>query len=82
VYAPVVDPYKPLNTLKPIDEILWSPTELGEGLRSEVDALGPVRRHLVSPNKLHYAHITAWKRAYPRARPRPSYAVLVSVSWR
>lgn len=41
---------------------LWSPSELAEGLRSEVDGLGPVR-HLVSPNKTHHAHITAWKRA-------------------
>jgi len=45
---------------------LWSPIELNEGLRSQIDALGPVR-HLVSPNKLHYAHIGAWKRAYPEA---------------
>lgn len=43
-----------------------SPTEPDEGLRSEVDALGPVV-HLVSPNKIHYAHIAAWKRAYPGA---------------
>lgn len=45
---------------------LWSPTEPAEGLRSEIDALGPVR-HLVSPNRIHYAHIAAWKRAYPEA---------------
>jgi hypothetical protein len=45
---------------------LWSPTEPDEGLRSEIDALGPVR-HLVSPNKIHYAHVAAWKRAYPGA---------------
>jgi hypothetical protein len=35
-------------------------------LRAEIDALGPVR-HLVSPNKIHYAHIAAWKRIYPEA---------------
>jgi len=35
------------------DVFLWSPTELNNGLRSQIDALGPVR-HLVSPNKLHY----------------------------
>jgi hypothetical protein len=46
--------------------LLWSPTEPDEGLRSQIDALGPVR-HLVSPNKLHYAHIAAWKRTYPDA---------------
>lgn len=48
------------------DLFLWSPTELVESLRSQIDALGPVR-HLVSPNKLHYAYIAAWKRAYPEA---------------
>jgi hypothetical protein len=48
------------------DLFLWSPTEPDEGLRKEVDALGPVG-HLVSPNKLHYVHICAWKRAYPEA---------------
>jgi hypothetical protein len=35
-------------------------------LRKEIDALGAVR-HLVSPNKLHYVHVCAWKRAYPEA---------------
>jgi Domain of unknown function (DUF4336) len=48
------------------DLFLWSPTVLVENLRSQIDALGRVR-HLVSPNKLHYAHIPAWKRAYPEA---------------
>jgi hypothetical protein len=45
---------------------LWSPTEPDEDLRSEIDALGPVC-HLVSPNKIHYAHVAPWKRAYPGA---------------
>jgi hypothetical protein len=101
VYAPVVELYEPINTLKPVGEhiwvvdgpivrmafpggsmsfptrmvvvrlangdlFLWSPTEAEEGLRAEIDALGPVR-HLVSPNKIHYAHIAEWKRAYPGA---------------
>ncbi len=48
------------------DLFLWSPTEPEEELRAEIDALGPVC-HLVSPNKLHYVHISAWKRAYPQA---------------
>jgi hypothetical protein len=48
------------------DLFLWSPTEPEEGLREEIDALGPVS-HLVSPNKLHYVHVCAWKRAYPEA---------------
>lgn len=46
---------------------MWSPTEPDGGLRAEIDALGPVR-HLVSPNKIHYAHIAAWKRIYPEAK--------------
>ena len=51
--------------LKSGELFLWSPTELVTGLRSQIDALGPVR-HLVSPNKLHYVHIAAWKAAYPQ----------------
>lgn len=47
---------------------LWchSPVAPDERLFAAVDALGPVG-HLVSPNKLHYAHIAAWKRRYPDA---------------
>jgi hypothetical protein len=48
------------------DLFLWSPIEPDGGLLSQVDALGPVG-HLVSPNKIHYAHIGAWKRWYPEA---------------
>jgi Domain of unknown function (DUF4336) len=48
------------------DLFLWSPIEPDGGLRSRIDALGPVR-HLVSPNKIHYAHIGVWQRAYPEA---------------
>lgn len=47
---------------------LWchSPIAPDEGLFAALDAIGPVR-HLVSPNKLHYAHIAAWKARYPEA---------------
>lgn len=45
---------------------LHSPTALVDSLRAEIDRLGPVR-HLVSPNKIHYASIAAWKAAYPEA---------------
>ncbi len=45
---------------------VWSPTALSPALRARVDALGPVL-HLVSPNRLHYAHVAAWKRAHPDA---------------
>lgn len=48
------------------DLFVWSPVELGNELRAQIDALGPVG-HLVSPNKIHYEHINAWKRAYPEA---------------
>lgn len=48
---------------------LWlhSPTAPSAALRCRVEALGRVA-HLVSPNKLHYTHIAAWKAAYPEAR--------------
>lgn len=49
------------------DMFLWSPTKLDGRLRAQIDALGTVR-HLVSPNKIHYAYVTAWKRAYPEAK--------------
>lgn len=45
---------------------LWSPTAPTPELFAELDALGPVE-HLVSPNRLHYASISAWKQRYPRA---------------
>jgi Domain of unknown function (DUF4336) len=48
------------------DLFLWSPTEPDNGLRDQIDALGPVR-HLISPNKLHYAYIGEWQRVYPEA---------------
>jgi hypothetical protein len=49
------------------DELfVWSPTQLDESLKAQIDALGPVR-HLISPNKLHYANVEQWKRAYPQA---------------
>ncbi|CAN5900481.1 hypothetical protein BH23ACT11_BH23ACT11_02800 [soil metagenome] len=48
------------------DLFVWSPTELDNELRTQIDALGPVR-HLISPNKIHYEHIGVWKQAYPDA---------------
>lgn len=47
---------------------LWvhSPIALSEQLRAQLEPLGPVA-HLVSPNKIHYAHIRAWKEVYPQA---------------
>jgi hypothetical protein len=46
---------------------VWSPIALTPGLKSEIDALGPVV-HLVSPNKLHHLFLGQWKDAYPQAR--------------
>ncbi len=50
------------------DGSLWchSPIAADDALFNAVDALGPVR-HLVSPNKLHYASIATWKARYPNA---------------
>lgn len=48
------------------DLFAWSPVALTPALRDRVDALGPVRQ-LVSPNRIHYAHIAEWKAAYPAA---------------
>lgn len=47
---------------------LWchSPTELTLDLKAQIDSLGSLR-HLISPNKIHYAHIAAWASAYPEA---------------
>ena len=43
-----------------------SPIELTPALKAEIDSLGPVE-HLISPNKIHYAHIQSWVEAYPHA---------------
>lgn len=45
---------------------VWSPVELTERLRREVEALGPVT-HLVSPNKLHHLYLASWRTAFPGA---------------
>ncbi|HEX4693116.1 DUF4336 domain-containing protein [Sphingomonas sp.] len=46
---------------------LWSPVEPTPGLEQQVRALGPVR-HLVSPNKLHYLFLAAWRERFPEGR--------------
>ena len=50
------------------DGNLWchSPTELTPELKAQIDSLGLVR-HLISPNKIHYAHIGSWAKAYPES---------------
>ncbi|MDY7007589.1 MAG: DUF4336 domain-containing protein [Cyanobacteriota bacterium] len=56
---------------------LWchSPIELNPQLKAEIDRLGLVR-HLISPNKIHYAHIHNWAKAYPEATAWASPGVL------
>jgi hypothetical protein len=46
---------------------IWSPIQLPDGLRTEVDALGQVR-HIIAPNSLHHLFLPEWKRAYPDAK--------------
>jgi uncharacterized protein DUF4336 len=46
---------------------IWSPTQLTDRLRAEVDAVGQVR-HIVAPNSLHHLFLREWKRAYPGAK--------------
>ena len=46
---------------------IWSPIQLTDILRAEVDALGQVR-HIVAPNSLHHLFLPEWKDAYPGAK--------------
>ncbi|MDM9383925.1 DUF4336 domain-containing protein [Chlorogloeopsis sp. ULAP01] len=48
------------------DLFIHSPTHLTNELKAEIDTLGRVR-HLVSPNKIHYAYIEQWGEVYPDA---------------
>lgn len=56
---------------------LWchSPIAPEPAVFAALDALGPIK-HLVSPNKLHYTHIAAWKQRYPDAIAWASPGVL------
>ena len=46
---------------------IWSPIQLADSLRVEVDAVGQVR-HIVAPNSLHHLFLPEWKHAYPGAK--------------
>jgi hypothetical protein len=46
---------------------IWSPIQLTDRLRAEVDLLGRVR-HIVAPNSLHHLFLAEWARACPDAR--------------
>ena len=57
-----------MTVVRLADGGLWchSPIDPAPELFAQIDALGEVR-HLVSPNKIHYAHIPAWQARYPQA---------------
>lgn len=57
-----------MTIIKLNDGSLWihSPIAPNKNLLKEIDLLGKVR-YLVSPNKIHYVHISAWKKIYPDA---------------
>jgi len=46
---------------------VWSPIQLTNALRAEVEALGQVR-HIVAPNSLHHLFLREWKHAYAGAK--------------
>lgn len=46
---------------------LYSPVELTDELRAQLDALGPVT-HLVSPNTFHHIYLKRYAEAYPHAK--------------
>ncbi len=45
---------------------VWSPNRLDPKLAEELATLGPVA-HLVSPSRMHRAHLAQWRHSYPRA---------------
>ncbi|MBD8892717.1 DUF4336 domain-containing protein [Roseibium litorale] len=49
------------------DLVIWSPTALTGGLRTEVEMLGKVH-YLVPPNSLHHTFLGDWVHAYPDAK--------------
>lgn len=57
-----------MTIIKLNDQTLWchSPIKPNEKLLKEIDQLGEVK-HLISPNKIHYAYIKEWKKHYPNA---------------
>lgn len=57
-----------MTIVKLNDTDLWchSPIKPDEQLLKEINTLGEVK-HLISPNKIHYAYIEDWKKLYPHA---------------
>ncbi|MGV1755945.1 DUF4336 domain-containing protein [Rhizobium sp. A22-96] len=46
---------------------LWSPTQISDVLRTEIDTLGNVA-YVIPPNSLHHVFLGDWQRAYPNAK--------------
>jgi hypothetical protein len=46
---------------------IWSPIQLPDILRAEVDTLGRVA-HIIAPNSLHHLFLVEWKSTYPGAK--------------
>jgi len=46
---------------------IWSPIELTDILRAEVDTLDQVA-HIIAPNSLHHLFLLEWKSTYPGAK--------------
>lgn len=57
-----------MTVIKLANGDLWlhSPTAYDENLAEELQKIGRIA-HLVSPNKIHYANIQAWKERFPDA---------------
>lgn len=57
-----------MTIIKLDDGVLWchSPIKPNDQLIKEINQLGEVK-HLISPNKLHYAYIHEWKNIYPNS---------------
>jgi hypothetical protein len=53
--------------LKERDLFIWSPIQLTQALKTEVEALGSIR-YLVEPNSLHHLFLPDWKQAFPQAK--------------
>jgi hypothetical protein len=58
-----------MTVIRLVDGSLFvhSPIALDDGLRAQLDPLGPVR-HLIGPNWIHYYYLPDWQAAYPGSR--------------
>jgi len=63
---PLVLPARMTVVREPTGLVLISPIPIDDQLADELAALGPVR-HIVAPNKFHYAYLAAARERYPSA---------------